>query len=81
MKEGSYHRRKLISRSSKDHGIITSIMPGDFNGDSFMDVLVTRKDQNPGITVQIYWSDVTKIGIKSNSVLPDKFADEPLLME
>ena len=56
-------------------------MPGDFNGDSFMDVLVTRKDQNPGITVQIYWSDVTKIGIKSNSVLPDKFADEPLLME
>ena len=47
--------------SSKDAGdtYISSLAPGDFNGDAQMDILVTRKKDGSGadspVTVQVYW--------------------------
>ena len=63
--ETTYTRKTLIKAASehKDH-VITSVVPGDFNGDTQMDVLVTwqQKDIKHGpITTEIYWGDSKEI--------------------
>ncbi len=52
----SFERRRVIPPESDD--VITSVMPSDFDGDSYMDLLVTRKPKqqtDDRVNVQIYW--------------------------
>ena len=46
--------------------IITSVVPGDFDGDVQMDVLLTRKLTSSGtnsVQVEIYWGNTTVISV------------------
>ena len=44
--------------------IITSVVPGDFDGDVQMDLLLTRKHISSGtVQVEIYWGNTTAISV------------------
>ncbi|KAK3597568.1 hypothetical protein CHS0354_018163 [Potamilus streckersoni] len=59
---------------------ITSVVPADFDGDSRMDVLVTRKVVGQNFTnVTIYWGIVGGLG--ENFSLPDLLMDQPLVLD
>jgi hypothetical protein len=60
VKEGQYKKKLLIDLTKYDNNTkINSVMPGDYDGDSQMDVLVTTstkpRDVNVPVTVLIYW--------------------------
>uniref|UniRef100_A0A4W3J5C4 Integrin alpha FG-GAP repeat containing 1 n=1 Tax=Callorhinchus milii TaxID=7868 RepID=A0A4W3J5C4_CALMI len=61
---------------------ITSVMPGDYDGDSQMDVLLTvhPKDLDE-ITVIIFWGNNRTLDPHSFTELNKTFLDEPLVME
>ena len=65
--ESGYERKLLIPKKNGDiNSIITSVVPGDFDGDVQMDVLVTRKvigvDNSP-VSVDIYWGNSSDISV------------------
>eukprot|EP00062_Callorhinchus_milii_P005314 gi/632944627/ref/XP_007887609.1/ PREDICTED: T-cell immunomodulatory protein isoform X1 [Callorhinchus milii] len=61
---------------------ITSVMPGDYDGDSQMDVLLTvhPKDLDE-ITVIIFWGNNRTLDPHSFTELNKTFLDEPLVMD
>ena len=67
-REGGYERKTLIPpKKNRDiNSVITSVVPGDFDGDVQMDVLVTRKvigvDNSP-VSVDIYWGNSSAISV------------------
>lgn len=60
---------------------ITSVMPGDFNGDSMMDVLVTvqSSDQNKLSQVRIFWGSLNNLNCTLKTIFTVK--SQPLLMD
>ena len=55
-KNDAYERVVLLSRSTLQQQNISSVVPGDFDGDAQMDILVTMKsDDGKGVTVQVFW--------------------------
>ena len=52
-----YKRINLINETD-GYSVITGVMPADFDGDSFMDILITKqpkgKSDDP-VQVQIFW--------------------------
>ncbi|KAL3859721.1 hypothetical protein ACJMK2_009923 [Sinanodonta woodiana] len=70
--------------SEDNKTFITSVVPADFDGDSRMDVLVTRKmvDQNKAnnmTNVTIFWGIAGGLG--SPFFLPDLLVDQPLVLD
>lgn len=63
--------------------ILTSVVPGDFDGDTMMDVLVTSLNKtNPSVTlVHVFWGGITEItcGDENNPILIMK--DHPLAID
>uniref|UniRef100_A0A224Z258 Integrin alpha FG-GAP repeat containing protein 1 n=1 Tax=Rhipicephalus zambeziensis TaxID=60191 RepID=A0A224Z258_9ACAR len=65
-------------------GVITGIMPGDFDGDSIMDVLVTSKDsgsKSDVVDVRIFWGRL-RMGVDcANSTHVSDVGWQPLLFD
>ncbi|NXL90216.1 TIP protein, partial [Alectura lathami] len=63
---------------------ITSVVPGDYDGDSQMDVLLTTQTQNHGkdeLSVFIFWGHNQTLDLNHKTMLNKTFHDEPLVME
>ncbi|CAH1270299.1 ITFG1 [Branchiostoma lanceolatum] len=59
---------------------MTGVVPGDYDGDSQMDILVTTAPGNAMATVvHIFWGTTKSIG--PSVTLPVSFTDEPLVMD
>eukprot|EP00058_Branchiostoma_floridae_P008635 XP_002594123.1 hypothetical protein BRAFLDRAFT_118775 [Branchiostoma floridae] len=59
---------------------MTGVVPGDYDGDSQMDILVTTMPSNTMATkVHIFWGRTKSIG--ASVTLPVSFTDEPLVMD
>ncbi|XP_048372130.1 T-cell immunomodulatory protein [Sphaerodactylus townsendi] len=70
--------------SLKLKSVITSVVPGDYNGDSQMDVLLTTRPQNQtsaALSVFIYWGNNQNLDANRNFALEKTFDDEPLIMD
>lgn len=64
--------------------VITSVVPGDYNGDSQMDVLLTTRLKNQptaDLSVHIYWGNNQTLDLQRKFVLNKRFHDEPLIMD
>ncbi|XP_003222974.2 T-cell immunomodulatory protein [Anolis carolinensis] len=64
--------------------VITSVVPGDYDGDSQMDVLLTthpQKQPNADLSVLIFWGNNQTLDINRKLVLNKTFHDEPLIMD
>ncbi|KAM6980647.1 T-cell immunomodulatory protein [Aplochiton taeniatus] len=64
--------------------IITSVVPGDYDGDSQMDVLLTtqpRKETNPPTRVIIFWGNNQTLDQSGRLELNATFLDQPLVMD
>ncbi|XP_053904852.1 T-cell immunomodulatory protein isoform X2 [Malaclemys terrapin pileata] len=69
---------------SINQGVITSVVPGDYDGDSQMDVLLTTKPQNHitnELSVIIFWGRNQTLDSNRKTVLNKTFHDEPLIMD
>ncbi|XP_032854270.2 T-cell immunomodulatory protein isoform X2 [Tyto alba] len=63
---------------------ITSVVPGDYSGDSQMDVLLTTRAQNHGrdeLSVFIFWGHNQTLDLNHKTMLNRTFQDEPLVMD
>ncbi|XP_067158647.1 T-cell immunomodulatory protein [Apteryx mantelli] len=73
-----------VSLSIKPPSVITSVVPGDYDGDSQMDVLLTTRTQNHGkdeLSVFIFWGHNQTLDFNHKNVLNKTFYDEPLIMD
>ncbi|XP_059207162.1 T-cell immunomodulatory protein [Centropristis striata] len=62
--------------------IITGVVPGDYDGDSQMDVLLTTQIQNSKMTtVFIFWGNNQTLDMSGWLMLNKTFADQPLVMD
>ncbi|XP_061450561.1 T-cell immunomodulatory protein [Rhineura floridana] len=64
--------------------VITSVVPGDYDGDSQMDVLLTTRPQkqpNADLSVLIFWGNNQTLDVNRKFVLNKTFHDEPLIMD
>ncbi|ETE72964.1 T-cell immunomodulatory protein, partial [Ophiophagus hannah] len=64
--------------------VITSVVPGDYDGDSQMDVLLTtrpKEQPNADLSVWIFWGNNQTLDINRKFVANRTFYDEPLIME
>ncbi|KAM9122398.1 T-cell immunomodulatory protein [Pangshura tecta] len=69
---------------SINQGVITSVVPGDYDGDSQMDVLLTTQPQNhvtDELSVIIFWGRNQTLDSNRKTVLNKTFYDEPLIMD
>ncbi|KGL93307.1 T-cell immunomodulatory protein, partial [Charadrius vociferus] len=63
---------------------ITSVVPGDYDGDSQMDVLLTTRAQSHGgdeLSVFIFWGHNQTLDLNHKTMLNKTFHDEPLVMD
>ncbi|XP_064315532.1 T-cell immunomodulatory protein isoform X2 [Phalacrocorax carbo] len=63
---------------------ITSVVPGDYDGDSQMDVLLTTWAQNHGrdeLSLFIFWGHNQTLDLNHKTKLNKTFHDEPLVMD
>ncbi|XP_051884045.1 T-cell immunomodulatory protein [Pristis pectinata] len=60
--------------------VITSVVPGDYDGDSQMDVLLTLHSGN-NITAVIFWGTNQTLDPKLFTFLRQSFSDEPLVLD
>ncbi|XP_062997314.1 T-cell immunomodulatory protein [Elgaria multicarinata webbii] len=64
--------------------VITSVVPGDYDGDSQMDVLLTthpQKQPHADLSVLIFWGNNQSLDANRKFVLNKTFRDEPLIMD
>ncbi|XP_038557411.1 T-cell immunomodulatory protein [Micropterus salmoides] len=61
--------------------IITSVVPGDYDGDSQMDVLLTTEIKSEPTTVYIFWGHNQTLDISGSLKLNKTFIDQPLVMD
>ncbi|XP_041123716.1 T-cell immunomodulatory protein-like isoform X2 [Polyodon spathula] len=63
--------------------IISSVVPGDYDGDSQMDVLLTTKKNSVDqeTSVVIFWGNNQTLGENHRTKLNKTFQDEPLIMD
>lgn len=72
---------KDIFPSSRDT-IITSVVPGDYDGDSQMDVLLTTQiSPKPETSVFIFWGNNQTLDMGGWLSLNKTFTDQPLVMD
>lgn len=58
---------------------LTSVVPGDFDGDALMDVMVTLMDQNDSYHIVILWGDKEKIKCNQDTLF--KTTGQPLAID
>nr|XP_043885412.1 T-cell immunomodulatory protein [Solea senegalensis] len=61
--------------------IITSVVPGDYDGDSQMDVLLTAQTSPTITTVFIFWGNNRTLDMSGWMTLNKTFTDQPLVMD
>uniref|UniRef100_A0A3B4XKA3 Integrin alpha FG-GAP repeat containing 1 n=1 Tax=Seriola lalandi dorsalis TaxID=1841481 RepID=A0A3B4XKA3_SERLL len=72
---------KQVLPSSRDT-IITSVVPGDYDGDSQMDVLLTAEiNSKPETIVFIFWGNNQTLDMGGWLMLNKTFTDQPLVMD
>ena len=65
----AYSERPLVEDDKSSEKIITSVMPGDFNGDAFLDILITRQKKNAladPVTAHVYWGGAAVMSTGKN---------------
>ncbi|TWW67151.1 T-cell immunomodulatory protein [Takifugu flavidus] len=60
--------------------VITSVVPGDYDGDSQMDVLLTAQS-NSRISIFIFWGHNQTLDLSGWLLLNETFTDQPLVMD
>ncbi|XP_028297463.1 T-cell immunomodulatory protein [Gouania willdenowi] len=61
--------------------VITSVVPGDYDGDSQMDVLLTALSNQKLVSIFIFWGDNQTLDTSAGLRLNDTFTDQPLVMD
>ncbi|KAL6029909.1 hypothetical protein STEG23_030840, partial [Scotinomys teguina] len=74
-----------VKVSLKSHStLVTSVVPGDYDGDSQMDVLLTYIPQNHTnneLGAVIFWGQNQTLNSKNMTILSRTFQDQPLIMD
>ncbi|KAI9517940.1 hypothetical protein NQZ68_001109 [Dissostichus eleginoides] len=71
-------KKEILPRDT----IITGVVPGDYDGDSQMDVLLTTQIQNSKqTTVFIFWGNNQTLDMSGWIMLNKTFTDQPLVMD
>ncbi|XP_038610245.1 T-cell immunomodulatory protein [Tachyglossus aculeatus] len=79
-----YFKPKVKLSMKNESAVITSVVPGDYDGDSQMDVLLTylpKNHVNPELLVVIFWGRNQTLNPNHKTVLNRTFLDEPLIMD
>ncbi|XP_033113403.1 T-cell immunomodulatory protein-like isoform X2 [Anneissia japonica] len=77
----------VLNLTRRTGEVITSVVPGDYDGDSKMDVLLTLKnsnsmyDKNASTAALIYWGNLNSFCPDGPTVVSDSMADQPLVMD
>uniref|UniRef100_A0A1A8GX01 Integrin alpha FG-GAP repeat containing 1 n=1 Tax=Nothobranchius korthausae TaxID=1143690 RepID=A0A1A8GX01_9TELE len=61
--------------------VITSVVPGDYDGDSQMDVLLTAQISSSMTTVFIFWGNNQTLDLGDRVMLSKNLTDQPLVMD
>ncbi|KAM4596896.1 T-cell immunomodulatory protein [Fundulus diaphanus] len=61
--------------------VITSVVPGDYDGDSRMDVLLTAQINSPKTSVFVFWGNNNTLEKARGLTLNVTFTDQPLVMD
>ncbi|UYV74177.1 ITFG1 [Cordylochernes scorpioides] len=75
--EDSYFNQSSIRCETNDS--ITSAVPGDYNGDAMMDILVTTKGKNGNTNAMIFWGGIEKIDCDQTIIAT--LVDQPLVLD
>ncbi|XP_071973271.1 T-cell immunomodulatory protein isoform X1 [Engystomops pustulosus] len=86
LKSTPYFSPKVKLSLQSDGVLITSVVPGDYNGDSQMDVLLTtvpsaEAEPNSPLSVVIYWGQNQTLNINHKLQLNNTYSDEPHVMD
>ncbi|XP_036607782.1 T-cell immunomodulatory protein [Trichosurus vulpecula] len=79
-----YFKPKVTLSMKNQSLLITSVVPGDYDGDSQMDVLLTYRPQNHAnneLLVVIFWGQNQTLNPHNKTVFNRTFHDEPLIMD
>ncbi|XP_001370150.1 T-cell immunomodulatory protein [Monodelphis domestica] len=79
-----YFKPKVTLSMKNQSSLITSVVPGDYDGDSQMDVLLTYLPQNHvnnELLVVIFWGQNQTLNPRNKTVFNRTFYDEPLIMD
>ncbi|CAG03072.1 unnamed protein product, partial [Tetraodon nigroviridis] len=60
--------------------VITSVVPGDYDGDSQMDVLLTAQS-NTKMSIFVFWGHNQTLDLNGWHTLNETFTDQPLVMD
>ncbi|XP_037547178.1 T-cell immunomodulatory protein [Nematolebias whitei] len=72
---------KISKDNLPEEAVITSVVPGDYDGDSQMDVLLTATIKSHQTTVIIFWGDNQTLDTGVSLLLNKTLIDEPLVMD
>ncbi|KAJ0001940.1 hypothetical protein NQD34_001736 [Periophthalmus magnuspinnatus] len=76
-----YFKPKVhITKDLLQSAVITSVVPGDYDGDSQMDALLTTESSGR-TTVVIFWGKNTTLDLGDSLLLNKTFTDQPLIMD
>ncbi|KAM4721061.1 T-cell immunomodulatory protein isoform 2-T2 [Rhinophrynus dorsalis] len=86
LKSTPYFNPKVKLSLESEGVLITSVVPGDYDGDSEMDVLLTtipkaQASKNVPLTGVIYWGHNQTLNISNKTQLNRTYLDEPLIMD
>nr|XP_004664891.2 T-cell immunomodulatory protein isoform X1 [Jaculus jaculus] len=79
-----YFKPKVKISLTNLSALITSVVPGDYDGDSQMDVLLTYFPQNHAnneLGAVIFWGQNQTLDTKNMTILNRTFHDQPLIMD
>ncbi|XP_043840512.1 T-cell immunomodulatory protein isoform X2 [Dromiciops gliroides] len=79
-----YFKPKVTLSMKNQSSLITSVVPGDYDGDSQMDVLLTylpKNHANNELLVVIFWGQNQTLNPRNKTVFNRTFYDEPLIMD
>ncbi|XP_069822350.1 T-cell immunomodulatory protein isoform X1 [Dendropsophus ebraccatus] len=86
LKSTPYFSPKVKLSLESESVMITSVVPGDYNGDSQMDVLLTtvpsaQAGTDQPLSVVIYWGQNQTLNINQKLQLNNTYYDEPHIMD
>uniref|UniRef100_A0A4X2L7T2 Integrin alpha FG-GAP repeat containing 1 n=1 Tax=Vombatus ursinus TaxID=29139 RepID=A0A4X2L7T2_VOMUR len=79
-----YFKPRVTLSMKNQSSLITSVVPGDYDGDSQMDVLLTYLPKNhvkDELLVVIFWGQNQTLNPHNKTVFNRTFYDEPLIMD
>lgn len=75
-------RRSTATKCEFRHLEITSVVPGDFDGDAFMDLMITVKDKDDLLNVYVNWGGSEYVNCTDENVDPlIKVRGEPVALD